>query len=95
MEDYIALQAGLPLDAFWDQYLRTNQLPELEYFNDEQSISYRWTNCIDAFNMPLKIILDGKEKWIYPTREWQVVMAENGKGELVIDRNFYVTAKRI
>lgn len=92
VEDYIALQAGLQLDAFWDQYLRTIQLPELEYFNDDHTISYRWSNCIDEFNMPLKITLDGKEKWIHPTREWKIDPVDNGKGELVIDRNFYVTA---
>ena len=40
--------------------------------------------------MPLKIMLNEKEKWIYPKTDWQVESIEMKKVELVVNRNFYV-----
>ncbi|MCK5277714.1 MAG: M1 family peptidase, partial [Cyclobacteriaceae bacterium] len=89
-EDYIAEQSGLDLDSFWDQYLRTTQIPVFEYYFVSNHLSYRWTNCIGEFEMPLKIMLNEKEKWIYPKTDWQVESIEMKKVELVVNRNFYV-----
>jgi len=90
IEDYIAEQSGLNLDSFWDQYLRTTQIPVFEYYFVSNQLSYRWTNCIGEFEMPLKIMLNEKEKWIYPKTEWQVESIEMKKVELEVNRNFYV-----
>jgi aminopeptidase N len=90
VEDYIAEQSGLNLDSFWDQYLRTTQIPVFEYYFVSNQLSYRWTNCIGEFEMPLKIMLNEKEKWIYPKTDWQVESIEMKKVEIVVNRNFYV-----
>lgn len=90
IEDYIAAQAGLKLDHFWDQYLRTNEIPVFEYHFYDQTLSYRWTNAIQDFDMPLKIKLNGQEKWVYPKTSWQKMPFEADKIDLQVDRNFYV-----
>ena len=90
IEDYIAEKSGLDLGAFWEQYLRTTQVPVFEYDYRGKQLSYRWINSIKQFNMPVKIWLDGKEEWLYPKTEWQKMPLETGPVNLHVDRNFYV-----
>jgi aminopeptidase N len=90
IEDYIAEKSGLNLKNFWDQYLRTTQIPVFEYSFANNRLSYRWANSIIDFDMPLKIKLNGEEKWIYPKTDWQTDSTKMDKAELVVDRNFYV-----
>lgn len=90
IEDYIAEQSGLNLDSFWDQYLRTTQIPIFEYYFVNNQLYYKWTNCIGEFEMPLRIMLNKKEQWIYPKTDWQVESLDIEKVELIINRNFYV-----
>jgi hypothetical protein len=53
-------------------------------------MGFRWTNCAEGFNMPIKIFINGKEQWLKPTVEWasNPISVENPK--LKIDPNFYV-----
>ena len=92
IEDYIAEKTGIDLKNFWNQYLRTNQIPVFEYYYANGSLSYRWTNSIKDFDMPLKINLNGVEKWMYPKTDWQEETTKLDHVKLVIDRNFYVPA---
>jgi aminopeptidase N len=90
VEDYIAKHSGLNLNMFWDQYLRTKQIPVFEYYFADGRLSYRWTNSITGFDMPLKVKLNGSDKWIHPTNDWQKQTVPADKIDLVVDRNFYV-----
>ncbi|MEO6489603.1 MAG: M1 family metallopeptidase [Ferruginibacter sp.] len=90
VENYISQQSGLDLNSFWEQYLRTTQIPVFEYYFSYKKLTYRWTNCIALFNMPLKVMLNGVEKWLYPKSQWQEELQEMDKSELKVDRNFYV-----
>jgi len=91
IENYLIEQSGIDLTSFFNQYLRDFRIPLLEYSVEENVLKYRWTNVVEDFKMPLKIIIEGKEQWIYPTTEWKTVAIE--KGELKIDSNFYVESK--
>lgn len=94
IEDYISMQSGLDLTAFFNQYLRTTQIPTLEYKVDGNSILYRWTNTVEGFEMPLK--LANSEIWIYPTSNWkEEVLEENLLKTFQIDRNFFVYIQQI
>ena len=71
IEDYISKQSGIDFSKVFDQYLRTTKIPTLEYKIDG-IISYRWTNCVAGFKMPVKISWgDKKNTMITPTEEWQ------------------------
>jgi len=92
IENYISQQSGLNLKPFFDQYLRTVQIPTLEYYFEDNKFAYRWINAIPGFNMPLKVKLDDKVQWIKPTTNWTHEYTNETKNELIIDSNFYVAS---
>jgi aminopeptidase N len=76
IESYMSGYAGKDFSKIFDQYLRTTQIPVLTYQTSGEVISYRWTNCVKGFNMPIKVFVGGlPEKWIYPTDDWQTMPA--------------------
>ena len=92
IEAYLSRQAGRGLSAFFDQYLRTTMIPALEYRAEGKKLRYRWSNCVDGFDMPVKVLLDGKEQWLEPVAgKWKQQKMAGGLNSLVLDRNFYVT----
>jgi aminopeptidase N len=100
IENYISKKSKKDLSKVFDQYLRTIQIPILEYKREGNQFSYRWTNCVAGFNLPIKvtgITKPEKTKWLKPTTEWQVVKIPNkySNSAFAIDRNFYVDMKQI
>jgi aminopeptidase N len=94
IEEYISKKSGNDLSKFFDQYLRTTKIPVLEYKISDDKISYHWTNCIDGFNMPVRIA--GSDQWIKPTAEWKEMKVTPAlKGNFTIDKNFYITVKKV
>jgi aminopeptidase N len=93
IEDYLSENVGRDLSKVFDQYLRNTQIPVLEYSIDKNKIKYRWSNCINDFDMPIKVSVDGgKEEFIYPTTTWKIM---RGNADFKVDENFYVTSKEI
>jgi aminopeptidase N len=90
IENYIAQQSGLDLKPFFDQYLRTTDIPILEYYFEDNKILYRWINAVSGFNMPVKVIFDNQEQWIQPKTSWTHQYRKGVKNELTIDPNFYI-----
>ena len=95
IEDYLSQQVGIDLNPFFNQYLRDTRIPTLEYFFKEGKLGYRWTNCVPGFNMPVKVTLDGTEKSLNPTTEWNRIEAKMETPKLEIDKNFYVASFNI
>ncbi len=93
IETYISEKAGRNLSPVFDQYLRTVQIPVLEYRYRDDRISYRWNNCIKGFDMPLKVKVSGREQWIYPTEKWQSIAAAGP--DLTVDPNFYTGSRKM
>jgi aminopeptidase N len=90
IEDYMSKSIGRDLKPFFDQYLRDVRIPVLEYrLMNDGKLFYYWSNCIPAFNMPVKIWVDGKEHMLNPTTRPQQEKLEGAKG-IKIDPNFYV-----
>jgi aminopeptidase N len=97
VENFISRQSGIDLSKIFDQYLRSNQIPQLEYKIKGSSLSYRWKNCIKGFNMPVRILSGGHQHRIKPTTEWQTQKMADWFDEkyFSIDKNFYITAKKV
>lgn len=93
VEAYMSKQSGKDLSKIFDQYLRTTQIPVLEYKIEGNKLSYRWTSCIKDFNMPVRVFTGTTEKWIQPTENWATQTI--GEGDVAIDKNFYITAKKL
>lgn len=93
VEEYISQFTGIDLSKVFDQYLRTTQIPVLEYSIKGNTICYRWTNCVEGFAMPVKISTGaGQEQWLNPTTDYKRFTAPAGYDgkTFTVDRNFYV-----
>ena len=95
IEQFIAYKTGLDLKAFFDQYLRTTQVPTLEYKIESNILSYRWTNCVKDFAMPITVMINGKAKNLEPKETWSTLKSEVSVQDFQVKRDFYVLAKRI
>lgn len=95
IEDYLSQQAAMDLNPFFNQYLRDTRIPILEYYFKEGQLFYRWSNCVSGFNMPIKISINGVEKWLKPETDWKTELNTDQNSKLLIDVNFYVTGIQI
>jgi aminopeptidase N len=95
VEAYIQEQSGLNLKNFFDQYLRNVSIPTFEYyFSDQQTLNYRWSNCIVAFDMPVDVAIGEETMRISPTTQWQQVKVKKS-GQLAVDPDYYVGSFRL
>lgn len=96
IENYIADHSGKDLKAFFNQYLRDTRIPVLQYKIKRKKLSYRYSKTVDGFNMPLRVMIDGGEKfWITPTAEWQEVKQGDTIQTFRVDPNFYVGSELV
>lgn len=73
VEGYIASETGLDLKAFFNQYLRTTDIPKLDYFIKDGELNYRFEDVVDGFSLPITATADEKTITIRPTAVWQKV----------------------
>jgi aminopeptidase N len=93
VEAYMINYLKLDLTKVFDQYLRTTQIPDLEYKIKNSQLSFRWTNCIKGFNMPVRVIVDNTDVLLKPGTDWQKVRLLNMK-DIKLNRNYYVNLKK-
>lgn len=93
VENYISQQSGKDFGKVFDQFLRTNQIPKLEYSIKNSVMEYRWIDCVPDFDMPVKIKTD-KEIWLKPVTQWKQ-MDLKGSTDIIIDPNFYIQTKKL
>lgn len=76
----------------FEQYLKTIQIPKLDYSIQDTVLKYRWENCVEGFSMPLRITLDGKNfQFIYPTNQWQNLKNPGTSSkDFQVDRNYFI-----
>ncbi len=97
VEEYIGLHSGIDLSTVFAQYLRTTRIPVLEYALQGATLSYRWTDVVPGFNMPVRIALaPGHTMLLSPRTTWQAMALPTGSAsDVQVDENFYVTARRV
>ncbi|WP_301922813.1 M1 family metallopeptidase [Ferruginibacter sp.] len=95
IENYISTQSKIDFSKVFDQYLRTTQIPVLEYKQNGYQLQYRYTNCVAGFKLPLKIIFKG-QRWIKPSEVWQTLnLYPEGDNTFSVDPNFYINTKKV
>jgi aminopeptidase N len=92
---YWSNRSGRDLSKIFDQYLRTVSIPELQYEWKNDGLYYRWANCIDGFDMPVRGELNGTEITLTPSDSWKKHSADLKEGELKINRNYYIQVKKV
>lgn len=90
IEEYFMAKSGLDLHAFFDQYLRTTDIPVLQYKVKKGVLSYRYKNVVKDFNIPVKIYINKAEVWLSPSEEWKTYEMAEKDASVKIDENFYV-----
>lgn len=94
IEQYISEHAGIDLTKVFDQYLRTTDIPVLEYRIEGGTLSYRWTDVVPGFDMPVEVIAAGEELVLHPTESWQP-RPLGGADAVQVDRDYYVLARDV
>ena len=95
VEDFWSEKTGQNLSKLFDQYLRNKQIPVLEVKKINQGIQYRWTNCIEGYNVQVRIILNNETIWLNPQTAWQNKYTGKQVDKILIDPNFYAGVKLI
>jgi len=94
IENYISEKSEIDLSKVFDQYLRSADIPVFEYkVLEDGNLSYRYTNVIEAFDMPLRIFINDNAHWISPSSRWKTENSDEDLSTLKVDRNFYVKHK--
>lgn len=92
IEKYIIQKSGIDFSSVFDQYLRTIDIPILEYYQKGKDFTFRWNNVVENFQMPIK--LKSHYITIAPNKEWQSIKLENNN-DVEVDENFYVYVKKL
>jgi aminopeptidase N len=99
IENYISRQGGFDYSKVFKQYLETTQIPALELKVKGNKISFRYTNCIKGFNLPL--VLDSAETKlkIKPTQKWKTIKVKNNESALLqqkaIENMYYLQVRMV
>lgn len=93
IEDYIIKKSGVDLSSIFNQYLRTTKIPVLEYSFEGNTLKYKYNNIITNFEMPIIVLVNGKEEWIKPTSEWQTTQFSSPIETIEVKKDFYVKIK--
>lgn len=95
IENWLSEKTGLNLKPFFDQYLRDTRVPVLEYYVRDNKLSFRWTDCVNGFNMPVRIFVSGVQKNIVPTRRFTTIDLGVNNPVITVDPNYYVGVMNI
>lgn len=102
VEAYMSKQSGFDYSKVFDQYLKTTQIPVLEYYfsKNNQRIFFKWSNCIPGFDLPLPIaIKKNKLLSLLPTEQWKnLPITKELSSQLLEDilkKKYYIEVKPV
>ncbi|WP_312751365.1 M1 family metallopeptidase [Epilithonimonas hominis] len=91
IQNYFSEKSGIDLKSIFDQYLTTIKIPTLEYKQNGNQLTYKWTNVVSNLKLPIRLA-DGQE--LKPTEEWQTATLKSSD-ELKVDPNYYIFTKKL
>ncbi|MGC4036982.1 MAG: M1 family metallopeptidase [Chitinophagaceae bacterium] len=96
IENYISKNLKFDYSKVFDQYLRTIQIPEFDFYfsPDKKKVVYRYSNCVKGFNLPLTLKNDNSKVKIFPSEQWKSISLKDGEEDLfskaAIEKMYYV-----
>ena len=91
IQNYFSEKSGIDLKSIFDQYLTTIKIPTLEYKQNGNQLTYKWTNVVPNLKLPIRLA-DGQE--LKPTEEWQTATLKSSD-EWKVDPNYYIFTKKL
>jgi len=95
VETYISEKSGIHLTQFWEQYLRTTMIPNLQYTIKQNQLKYRYTDVIKGFDMPVQVKINGVLNWIQPTSAWKTLENNRKIKTLDVQQDFLINSSLI
>ena len=93
VETFITKTAKLDLTPFFNQYLRTTKIPEIEYYIKDGQFFYRFNNVVAGFSLPISTHSGKIETTLNFTSEWQHIKWKSGGFNVHFSKDFLVTVK--
>ena len=88
VEEHISEYLGEDHSDLFDQYLRDERIPTIEYYFNEGKLHYRFSNCISSFHMPVDLIIGDQEKRVNIYTNWNSLDTE--QVSLSVDPDYYL-----
>lgn len=95
IEEYLSESTGFDLKPFFDSYLRDYRIPSFDYTIDKNKLKFRWSNCAEGFNVPVKVFVNEKAVWLNPIMEWKEIDFEAPVVTVTPDVNFYIESMNL
>jgi PKD repeat protein len=102
IEDYIIQFNNMPeLKFIFDQYLRTTNIPSLEYYlsgTNNATLNVRFANCVAGFKMKTDLPTGKSIKQMLVTDKWQKVATTwkaNADIQKLFNANYFVNYERV
>lgn len=91
VEQYISKKSGIDFSTVFSQYLRTTKIPVLEYSQKGEALTFRYTNAIKNFRLPIRT---ESGETINPIENWQTVKLNSGT-PVSFNKNYYINYKKV
>lgn len=91
IQNYFSEKSGIDLKSIFDQYLTTIKIPTLEYKQNGNQLTYKWTNVVPNLKLPIRLA-DGQE--LKPTEQNQTTTLKSDK-PVEFNKNYYIYTKQI
>ena len=93
VEDYIAREAKIDLSPFFNQYLRTTQIPEIEYYIKDKNLYFKFNEVVEGFKLPIEITGGNIKTTTTITADWQHIKWKGGYN-VQFSKDFLISVKK-
>ena len=93
IENYISQNMKMNLNPFFNQYLRDNRIPTLQYSIENNVLKFRWSDVVDNFEMPMELVVNEKNIRIFPSKDWKELKLKSE--DFIFDDNYYINKKLV
>jgi aminopeptidase N len=93
IENYISQNMKMNLNPFFNQYLRDNRIPTLQYSIENNVLKFRWSDVVNNFEMPMELVVNEKNIRIFPSKDWKELKLKSE--DFIFDDNYYINKKLV
>lgn len=93
-EAYFSRAAGYDFGPFFDQYLRTTDIPLLKQDVREGSLALWFADVVPGFSAPILLRINGMEKRVVVSEEPLEIELDGPLESFQLDRNFYMRTEQ-
>jgi hypothetical protein len=93
VEKYINEHSGMDFTPLFNQYLRTADIPTLEYYIKGTKFYYHFANVVPGFTLPMTMTSGEYGSAIQPSAEWKHISWDQGYN-ISFSKDFLINIKQ-